>query len=315
MNLVELKKSLDSNDIRNLYIFSGDESAILEIYIDKVCSAVGVERKCPDNVSLVYRNLNSVSLLNKGKSLYVIREDKDFISSEEMWDTIESKLKSRNSVLILKYSSLDARSKFCKRFSDNITIFDRLSETVLKKYILKDIDISDKHCNLLIKYCGSDYSRILLEINKVRNVSESYGISDDKAFELCLKSNAFYVEPEGQVYDFVDSILSRNIKLVFENLEKSKRRSDNELLILSLLHSNVKSLLQVKVYGKANMSEISKATGLSVFQINQVSKYLDKYSCNELIRFMKYIKYCDQSVKNGLIESSNIIEYLIVNVL
>lgn len=314
MNIVELKKSLDSGELSNLYIFTGEEYTILNIYIDRICGLFDVVKRSYSVLS-IYKNLSSRSLIQTGKQVYVVRDDRDFLTSETIWTDLVKRLKARNATLVLKYSSIDSRSKFNKHFNDCITVFDRLSDNVLLKYIYRDIALSKENAVTLINACNHDYGRILLEVDKIQNIIEYYNLSANDAFKMCLNAHAIYIEPEGQVFDLVDSILTRNYRLVYRMLAESRRRGDNELYVLSLLHNNIKNILQIQTFGNSDNKKLMQATGLTQFQINTCSKYLNRYTCEELVRFMKYIRYCDKSVKDGTMQPDFAVDYLLVNVL
>lgn len=314
MNIVELKKSLDSGELSNLYIFTGEEYTILNIYIDRICGLFDSVKRS-DSVLSIYKNISSRSLIQTGKQVYVVRDDKDFLTSETIWIDLMKRLKARNATLVLKYSSIDSRSKFNKHFNDCITVFDRLSDNVLLKYIYKDITLSKENAITLINACNHDYGRILLEVDKIQNIIEYYNLSANDAFKMCLNAHVIYIEPEGQVFDLVDSILTRNYRSVYKMLAESRRRGDNELYVLSLLHNNVKNILQIQTFGNSDNKKLMQATGLTQFQINTCSKYLNRYTCEELVRFMKYIRYCDKSVKDGTMQPDFAVDYLLVNVL
>ena len=313
MNIMELQKSISEKDIKNLYIFTGEEYAILEIYINKVCNACSLPSRSCDSVYQVYKTLSTRSILDNGKRIFVIREDKDFLTNESMWKDIRQKLKNKETIIIAKYSSIDARSKFSKEFANEITTFDRLSENVLSKYISKEVDLDDARKKKLIEICKGDYGRILLELDKIKNYSQATGITHRQSFDAFIEAHGFYVEPDGEVFDLVDSIMTRDIRNIYHLLEESKRRDDNPLLVLSLLHTNAKNLLQVQIIG--NGGDVTKQTGLSGFQIKNAYKYTNKYSCEDLVRMIRYIKYCEKCVKNGMIPQEMVLDYLLVNVL
>lgn len=314
MNIVELKKSLDLGELSNLYIFTGEEYTILNIYIDRICGLFDTVNKSGSVLS-IYKNMSSRSLIQTGKQVYVVRDDKEFLTSDTIWIDLVKRLKARNATLVLKYSSIDVRSKFSKHFNDCITVFDKLSDQVLLKYIYKDITLSKENAVTLINACNHDYGRILLEVDKIKNIVEHYNISANDAFNMCLNAHAIYIEPEGQVFDLVDSILTRNYRSVYKMLEESRRRGDSELSVFSLLHNNVKNILQIQTFGNSDNKKLMQATGLTQFQINTCSKYLNRYTCEELVRFMKYIRYCDKSVKDGTMQPDFAIDYLLVNIL
>lgn len=314
LNIVELKKSLDTNELKNLYIFTGEEYTILNLYIDKVCSKFNTIKKS-ESVLSIYKTLTTKSLLSNDKCVYIVRDDKEFLTSEPIWNDLDKKLKVKGITLIVKYGNIDSRSKFSKHFADSITVFDKLSDQILLKYIKKDLNLTTENASVLVNACKSDYGRILLEIDKIKQLAQHQNISDTDSFIKCMKSHIIYLEPEGQVFDLVNCILSRDYDNVYKLLTESRRRSDNELYVLSLLHNNVRALLQIQTFGNSDNKKLIQATGLSQFQINNCMKYLNRYSCEELVRFIKYINYCDKSVKDGTFTSSFAIDYLLVNVL
>lgn len=312
MNFLDVQKDIVSKTPKNIYIFYGEEYTVLNMYIDKLKTLFDNVYSCDSHI-IVKNKLFGKSLLQTGKDLYIIRDDKDFQNAESLWDMFDEKTKKRDIYIIFKYSSVDQRSKFAKRFSDVSVEFEKLQPDILKKHIKKSVDISDKACDYLISICHSDYGRILLEIDKIKNSAEFYKLSHDNAFKMCYNDKAFYEEPEDVVYDLIDSILTRNSKLVYDLLKESVRRGDNPIMILSLLHTNVKAVLQVKSFG--NKKNVSDATGLTPFQCKNALKYVNRYTLDELCTFIKFIKYVDNSIKNGTINSDMAIDYLLMNVL
>lgn len=313
MNLLELHNSLLNKEENNLYIFFGKEYAILEIYIKKVSDMIGIPSVSYEAFASVYKTLDKKDMFAKGKQLILIREDKDFLSAENMWKDLMPKLKKKGIILILKYSIIDQRSKFYKTFTKQITEFTPLSNEVLTKYIKKEIDISDSACQYLCEITSNDYGRILLETDKVKNFAQYKNISHMDAFKQCYEACVFHIDAEGEVYDLINAIMYRDIKNIYLFLQESKDRKDNPIMILSLLHNNVKALLQIQLAG--NVKDLSEKTGLTGFQIKNSKQFTGKYTNKELVRFMKYIKYCEKSIKNGILNADTAIDYLLINVL
>ena len=311
MNILDLQKDIVSKNLKNIYIFYGPENALIELYIKRIRSIFNSFISC-DNCQALIGNLSGNSLFKTDKELYVIRGDKDFQTSEVYWDLM-NKASKKEIFAIFKYVSVDQRSKFFKKFSDFCVEFDYMSPDILKKHIKKDIAISDSDCDYLIKICKKDYGRILNEVDKVQNAAKAYKLSDSDAFKMCYNSGVFYEEPEDVAYDLVSSILSRNIKSIYSLLNESERRGDNPIMILSLIHSNIKAVLQVQTL--ADNKNISDATGLTPFQVKNAKKYVGRYTDKELCRFIQYINYVDKSIKNGVISSDMSLDYLLLNVL
>lgn len=313
MNLMELKSSMANKDIHNLYIFYGAEYAILEIYVKKLKDIVGGQYVQYDDVASLYRTLDKKDMFGSQKKFVLIREDKDFLTSESMWKDFESKLSKKDITLVLKYSSIDQRSKFSKAFSDRMTEFTYLSKEVLTKYIKKEIDITDSCCQYLCDITHNDYGRILLEVDKVKNYAQIKCISDMDAFKECYNENVFHCDVEGEVYDLVNAIMIRSIKDIHYLLQESKERKDNPIMVLAILHSNVRTLLQLQLAG--DVKDLAERTGLTGFQIKNGKQFVGVYNNKELVRFMKYIRYCEKGIKNGLLNSDNALDYLLINVL
>lgn len=117
----------------------------------------------------------------------------------------------------------------------------------------------------------------------------------------------------GAVFDLLDSILRRNVSEVYRLYTESQRRGDSALAIISLLGSNVKAILQVQTLGNSN--NLSEYTGLTGFQIKLAKEKLNYYSDMELIRILKVLQYCEKAIKNGIMESDMVVDYLLVNIL
>ena len=68
MTLMELKEQVIRNkQLQPLFIFTGDEPVILNIYIDKICKLFNGTVQKADSVKAVYTQLNSRSLIKRAK--------------------------------------------------------------------------------------------------------------------------------------------------------------------------------------------------------------------------------------------------------
>lgn len=313
MNIMELKKEIDSNNLNGIYILTGDEYTIIAEYVKMMRNHFDGDFQNVDEYGIVSKNLCGSNLFGSDRKFYYINDDKSFLTAEKVWDNFEKKVKEKKCLVVFKYGKLDQRSKFYKRFENRIIIFDKLSDNILSKYIHKKVDLNQDNTNTLIDICQGDYGRILLEIDKIENVCEKFNLSADNAFKLCMNANIFHIDVDGEVYDLIDRVMMRDYKNAFALLEDSKRRDDNQLLILALLHNNVRCLLQLLTAG--NQGDTAKVTGMTPYQIKIASRYSTRYSCEELVRFMKYIKYCDNSIKQGIMMPEIVMDYLLINIL
>ena len=61
----------------------------MDIYIDKICKAVGSSLVKAADVASIFSRLQNASLLGK-PNVYVIRDDKDYLKQEKVWDVMKS---------------------------------------------------------------------------------------------------------------------------------------------------------------------------------------------------------------------------------
>jgi hypothetical protein len=88
---------------------------------------------------------------------------------------------------------------------------------------------------------------------------------------------------------------------------------DSPIAILSLLYTNIKSMLLVRVCPQG--SKVSDVTGLTGWQIKMAYEKGYNYEPRELLGIMDTIKYIDESIKIGKIEAQHALPYLIAKVM
>lgn len=313
MNLMELKKSISDKSLKKLYIFTGEEVAILKIYLSKLSNVFNGPTVYTESLSGITAKLKSNSLIQSSSTMYIIRDDKTVLSTEKIWNSLKNGSFQKDNIIVLVYTSLDKRGKFYKEFSDDIVIFDHLSTDILLKYIAKEVSISTDRAQFLVHICNNDYSSILLETDKVKCLANHKGITHNEAFDLCRNYNGFYVPPDGEIFDLLNAILSQNITETYKQLQTFVRRGDSPLAVLSLLHNNVKAILQVQcAQGHSNLGQV---TGLSGFQIKNAQQFVNKYTENELIRMIKINRFCEKCIKQtGLIDINMILDFLFIKI-
>lgn len=172
MDVSTLKAKIKTKQLPSYLIFSGDEWKVQQIYINQIAKVTGKEIKRIDDISSIYNNLRNRSFVQKS-IIYIVRDDKELLSSEKLQQQVSNGLLGDN-ILIHLLTSVDKRTKFYKQYKDAIIDFERLSDAMLKKYILKEITLSESNIQRLIDICEHDYGRILLEIDKIKRYVSHY---------------------------------------------------------------------------------------------------------------------------------------------
>ena len=323
MDVATLKAKIKSKQLPSYLIFSGEEWKVQQIYIDQIARVTNKEVRRIDSIKDIFEYLTNRSIVQKSY-VYVVRDDKDLMQNEKLQEKIESLL--RDNILILILTNIDKRTRFYKAFKASIIEFERLSDAMLKKYTAKEIKLSESNIQRLIDICGHDYGRILLEIDKIKRYKEYLNddayehdadnsmpaIYSDSVLEALLKDGTIYEPPYDAIFDLVDAILDRKVNTAFDLLQQAYEVGEATMVMLSVLYTNAKAVLQVQTYRGDNLSN---ATGLSGFQIKNAKKHVGKYSEKELIYIVRLVQKIESGIKTGKIEDEFAMQYLLTHIL
>lgn len=314
MDVSTLKAYIKSSRLPNYIIFAGDEWKVQEIYIQQIAKVTKRNIIRIDSITDIYSKLKNRSFVQK-PAVYVVRDDKELMQNEKLQEQIESVL--NQNILIHLVTNLDKRTRFYKSFKASICDFERLSDSMLSKYIRKEIKLSERQIQRLIEICEHDYGRILLEIDKIRWYElsaelQGYDMSSEEAFTDLLKDGTIHVPAKDSIFNFVDAVLDRRCNNLFELLQDCYDTGEPTMVMLSVLYNNAKAVLQVQSYEGNNLS---KATGLTGWQIKNAKPHVNKYSDLELVALLKLIQKCELGIKTGQIEEQYVIEYILARIL
>lgn len=308
MNIQELQKQIIDKQLNNLYVFLGEEIAIQKIYINKMAKIKNLEIQYVEEYKQIHNKLNVNNLFDV-KKLYVILDDLDILKQEEVWKEINP----NENIIIFKYNNLDKRNKFYKQFENRIVEFNKLSDEVLMKYIQNYLPaLSEKNCKKLIDICGNSYNQILLEIDKIQNFEGNNTIlSHDASFFQLDSIGAFHKEISDITFTFIEKVITRDIKQVYELQKQLKQIGESNIKLLSLLYNNFKIILLIQ---SCKSNDIVKTTGLKSNEIYFNKDKTGYYSIGELVRALRIIQKTEEGIKTGKIDEEISIDYFLNNI-
>jgi len=313
MVLHELQKQIVAKQLDKLYIFTGQEVGIMDIYLKKLLDIIGGTTVRPDSVLEAYNKM-SQRRISGGSRCFIVRDDKEFLKQEKLWDKFFLGINSSPDYIILIYSTMDKRSKFYKSQTDKLTEFAKLTEAILVKYIQKEIRLSAKNATELAVICECDYSRVLLECDKINQFSIGTDNTHDASYEL-LKSEGAIYQPIGDItFKFTDAIALRDYKATARYLMQAKQKQEPEIMVLSVLYNSFKQMLLVQGLGP-NATDAAKRTGLTPWQVKLANEKKGHYTLSELISAIKVIRFAEKSIKIGQLDADVALEYVIVNIM
>lgn len=315
MTIIDLKDQIIKNNLSNFYIFTGTEIGIINIYLQQMSNKLGLPITRADSILSIYGKCQGGSLFGDSTGFYVIRDDRDFMKQEQLFDTIKTSI--RKNVIVLLYDKIDSRLKFGKHFKDDIVAFEKLTPNVLKSYIKKEIPLSDKNIETLMEVCCGSYDMCMLEVDKISQFVMSgeirgYDMTYDEAFTDLLECGVIYQPEETDVFKFTDAVCNRNKKLAFELEQVLMANNNSSINILGTLYNSMKSVMLIQVCESKNISEV---TGLDNRLIYFNKKYVGKYSSGELVKAIKLISKVIEGVKNGWIDDVYATKFVLVNIL
>lgn len=302
MDINTVKSDIIQRTVRPWYMFTGPEVKVQDIYIEKLAEVKGLNIVRVDSVAQIFKKVQNKSFVQTS-SCYVTRDDRDFITVEKAWENLESVI--GDNLVILIYSELDNRSKFAKRYKEQFVQFEHMSESVLVKHIQQEIQLDEKSAIKLAQICEYDYSRVLLEIDKIKTFDTQ--AEPIEAFNELLYQKIIYTPPKDAIFEFTDAVLKRQVK-AFDLLSQSYAVGEATMVLLSVLYNNVKQVLQVQ----SCKGDVAKTTGLTAWQIKCARDKCGQYSDNELMRMLRCIQYVEKGVKTGTIDEKIAVEYVLV---
>lgn len=310
MDLSTLKTHIKNKTFDPMYIFTGPEVGVMDIYIKQIAKAHDAATVRLDDVSDLAKKMHKGTIV-KNASIYILRDSKEFIQDSELALKITQKKALAGVPLILVYTNIDKRSKFYKTFQDQIVEFQPMKPEILIKYANREIYLTEQSYHKLMEVCEYDYSRILLEIDKIKRYALSHNIQEDTAFCTLMKEGVIFQPPKDAVFDFVDAVLKGKKSLAFELLKSSYEYGEATMILLSNLYNSTKQLLQVQSF--KGDGKITDATGLTPFQVKLASERKGRNSTGDLIYLMRLVRDTEKGIKTGAIEEQMALHYILVN--
>ena len=310
MEVLDVRQQIRNKSVDNFYIFIGEEAEVQRQYVKKLAEIGGCKIVRLDTIADLYNQ--RVTSLVKQRFCYVIMNDVDMIKNERAWGGNALYKVLGNNMLILQFSNLDKRSAFYKQYESKVVEFKFLPETILLRYLRRDTKLSLPYSKKLIEICENDYSRILLEIDKIKRYAEIKQITQDEALRYLVENDIIYVPAKDRVFDFVNAVASGQISKAFELLNACRASDEPTLIMISLLYAQIRKILQVQ---GCKAKDIAQNTGLKDWEVRNTKNFCGVYSNYELVSAMKLLREVEKGIKVGLITEDVSMDYLLIKIL
>ena len=308
MEIQQLKEELIQGKLRPFYIFTGDELALQDIYINKIQQLSGLSLKRIDSLLAVRSNLVARTLVKTTPMLYVVRNDEVYLTAEKSWDTFLKANSLKGNIIILLYSGLDKNNKMLKHHESICTQFDFILGNGLRNRLMATTGMPAAYCEDIVKLCCYNYGRIKNELYKLYAFGKLQNCNINTAYLKAKKIDLIHEDIGDIIFDFTNAIIERNIPKAYELWPKVQQTEDGPLRIISVLYNSFRQILMVQSTQQKDRTE--QVLGMTQAQIYVTDKKCNVYNLFELVDIVKTLRYLEKGIKLGLVEEKYSIDYL-----
>lgn len=287
MTILDLKKELQSKKLKNLYIFTGEEKGMMNIYLDKIdCNYIIAE-----SFESITPKLLSFGLFSS-KCTYVIKNDKN-IESLEVNELIP--IIGKNKVIFIM-DNIDGRKAFYKKLKDYIVQFDKLTIEQLVPFIQGKCNMSKELAVLLAIRCNLDILKIEFECNKISNLNTT--VTKELIDELIVPTI------DDVIFDLTKSVAINDTHSSFQYLNQLLFSGHNGVEIIGLLYRSFRNILLVQGYKDLQNRDIAAKTKLTIGAVYHTREIINYFTLDELLNILKLLQQADVNIKSGKEEAN-----------
>ena len=313
----------DVSEIKNFYLFYGDESYLKKYYVNEIKEKIIADDFVDMNFNIFEENAEAI--INSGLSLpfmsdyrlTVVNESGFFYSGKK--NETELLLKSieefpDSSIIIFCESKIDKRNKLYKKINEIGLAMEikKPTDKELVKWIIKICKankkiISPENAMRILKITMGDMEFIRNEIDKLINYSTENITSDDIDL-LCTKSI------DAKIFELVSAMGNKNLKLAIESYNNLIFLKEQPLMILTMISRQFVLILQSKIFTSSgeNYNSIAQKLGVRSFVISDCIKQSKNFSQEKLVSAIKECSEIDYKIKMGQLNDKLAVETLII---
>ena len=308
----------------NNYLIEGDSFSIKnkidEIitnnnFKDSITSTYSLEEQ---SLEKPLEDLDTYSLLSNKKTIII--NNIELIKKDESQNNIDHLLKyldnpNNDNLLIITANKIDSKSTILKKIKEKTTYIkpEYKSEDIIKDY-LKDYKISNVDINYLIELCNDNQIKIKNECEKLKMFClETKTITRENIDEIVVKE---FGDPQNQVFRFSRVIAENNKKEALKIFEELIDYGKHPIEILSLISSQLRTLLQIKLMEENGLkkNEIAELLEKKPFYVEKQQELTRLYSIKSISQLIKNLQDIDTKMKSTDLDNKMLIEMYIINI-
>lgn len=321
LRITELKKNLKQGNLDNVYLVTGQEQVFIENIQKSFKEIMTSEERDMNFSSFDLEEVSLADMINEaisapffGERRLVFAQNPYFLTSEKVKNAVD-----QNTDLLLKYiqnptpstilvifatyEKLDARKKLVKQLKKLATPIDagqmegpQLNRAIQQSLQKDNYQIEPQALDLLVNKTKSNYSLIVNQLEKLKLYALKTKVIDQKAVSELVPQSL-----EDNVFDLMNQILRKNIYQAEELYRQFLLQKIDPILLIAILTSQVRLLIQVKVLTERGLTEatISKNLRLHPYRVKLSHRQARSLKLQQLTQMYQDLVNLDYQVKSG----------------
>lgn len=292
MNLKHQIENKNISDTFKIFIYSDNTFAVNQ-YIKEISKIKNLDINYSESLD----NLNSddIFAFSTDEILHVINVDKllpPYIDVEKL-----------NNVIV-KCKSVD--TSLLQHYSEYIYQFPKIESWQIHDLIKTMTHLSDNKLDWLCNCCNYSIYRLYNEALKLQLFDDS-----ETMFNLFNIENAYIDLNNRTTFDLVNALVVRDVNTIGDIIANIEYIDIEPFAVLTLLIKQFRLVINIQTNAKATAESLN----ISSKQFYVVRKNCGKYSNDKLIEIYSLLTDIDYKIKSGELDSNQLIDYLIINIL
>lgn len=321
LRITELKKNLKQGNLDNVYLVTGQEQVFIEDIQKSFKEIMTPEERDMNFSNFDLEEVSLADVINEaisapffGERRLVFAQNPYFLTAERVKNAvdqntdlllkyIQNPTPSTIMVIFATYEKLDARKKLVKQLKKSATPIDagqmegpQLNRAI-KQSLQKDgFQIEPQALDLLVNKTKSNYSLIVNQLEKLKLYALQTKMIDQKAVSELVPQSL-----EDNVFDLMNQILQKNVYQAEELYRQFLLQKIDPILLIAILTSQVRLLIQVKVLTERGLTEatISKNLRLHPYRVKLSHRQARSLKLQQLTQMYQDLVNLDYQVKSG----------------
>lgn len=295
LGLLDLQTQIREGSLLPFYIFTGEEIELQNIYLKQMGNVIRVDR-----VADIYNKITS-KLISGKFTVYVVRDDMDFIKSEKTWGSISDRI--RNAVLVIQVTTPSKCKKFIKELNDCVVEFNHMTTKQLLNVVNMDCSVSNKQ--YFIEACNND-------LNTINNYLDIFKRAGIKELNKKIVDEYIPTKEDVTVFQLADAVMRKDEQLTFKLLDQLLEDKNNVMGIIYAIYSQLHKCVLVEGY--RGEQDIAKVTGINSWICKNILRD-NRIEPAKLLTALRLVQKYDKGIKTGKYDGVIACYSLIVEIL